>query len=60
VLGAGLAIWAWLSGPEWAMLAVPLHLSIDRGVFGNIFKPVALPFEPVPAPDQWRKAMGQV
>ena len=28
------------------MLAVPIHLSIDRGVFGNTLKPVELSFEP--------------
>jgi len=51
------ALWAWFSGPEWAMLAAPFHLSIDRGVFGNVFKPVALPFEPVPMPEEWSKLM---
>jgi hypothetical protein len=42
-----LALWAWLRGaPEWAMLAVPIHLCGDRGLFGNTYKPLALPFEP--------------
>ena len=27
------------------MLALPLHLAGDRGIFGNGFKPRALPFE---------------
>jgi len=27
------------------MLAIPLHLAGDRGIFGNGFKPVARPFE---------------
>lgn len=58
VVGAGVALWAWLGGPEWAMLAVPFHLSIDRGVFGNVFKPVALPFEPVPVPELWSQLLG--
>ena len=50
VVGAGVALWAWaIGGFEWAMLAVPFHLSLDRGVFGNVFKPLALPFEPVAA-----------
>jgi hypothetical protein len=57
VVGAGVALWAWFSGPEWAMLAAPFHLSIDRGVFGNVFKPVALPFEPVPVPEMWTELM---
>ena len=38
-------IWALLTGGlEWAMLAVPIHLSGDRGLFGNLFKPLAVPF----------------
>ena len=57
-LGVVIAAWMWMSGPEWAMLAAPLHLSIDRGVFGNVFKPVALPFEPVPVPEAWPELMG--
>lgn len=39
-------VWWQLSGWEWAMLAVPIHLSGDRGVFGNVFKPVDRAFEP--------------
>ena len=35
-----------IGGFEWAMLAIPIHLSGDRGVFGNVFKPASLPFEP--------------
>lgn len=39
-------LWALAAGRfEWAMLAAPIHLSIDRGLFGNSYKPVALPFE---------------
>jgi hypothetical protein len=59
VVGTGVAVWAWVAGPEWAMLAAPFHLSIDRGVFGNVFKPVALPFEPVPVPEVWPELMRQ-
>jgi hypothetical protein len=41
------AVWAFAAGgPEWAMLALPLHLAGDRGVFGNGFKLSAEPFEP--------------
>ena len=58
VVGIGLAAWAWIGGPEWAMLAAPFHLAVDRGVFGNIFKPVALPFEPVPVPEVWPELLG--
>ena len=43
-------LWAYaLGGFEWAMLAIPVHLSGDRGVFGNVFKPASLPFEPAHA-----------
>jgi hypothetical protein len=42
-----IAAWALLGGGfEWAMLAIPIHLSGDRGLFGNVFKPRSLPFEP--------------
>jgi hypothetical protein len=48
--GAALALWALAAGgPEWAMLAVPLHLAGDRGIFGNGFKPVDRPFEHAPS-----------
>src|SRR5262249_14299630 len=47
VAGSGVAVWAYLGGGlEWAMLAVPIHLSVDRGVFGNTLKPAELSFEP--------------
>jgi hypothetical protein len=48
VAGVCCAIW-WITagGPEWAMLALPIHLSGDRGLFGNTYKPTSLPFEPV-------------
>ena len=43
---AVIAAWALVGGGlEWAMLAIPLHLAGDRGIFGNGFKPPALPFE---------------
>jgi hypothetical protein len=47
---AAVALWAYAAGGfEWAMLAVPIHLSGDRGVFGNVYKPSTLSFEPVAA-----------
>jgi len=47
VAAAGVAVWAMATGvPEWAMLAVPIHLSGDRGLFGNFSKPVSQPFKP--------------
>jgi hypothetical protein len=43
-----IGIWAFFLGGqlEWAMLAFPIHLSGDRGIFGNVYKPLSLPFEP--------------
>lgn len=38
--------WARLVRPEWAMLVIPLHIGIDRGLFGNTLKPFSVPFEP--------------
>jgi len=47
---AVIAIWTLAAGgPEWAMLAIPIHLGGDRGLFGNTYKPVGLPFEPPPS-----------
>lgn len=46
-----IAVWTIATGKlEWAMLLIPAHLALDRGVFGNVYKPYALPFEPTPAP----------
>jgi hypothetical protein len=48
---AVVGLWALaVGGFEWAMLAVPIHLSGDRGLFGNTYKPVELPFEPAEVP----------
>jgi membrane-bound metal-dependent hydrolase YbcI (DUF457 family) len=45
-----LGLWWWQQGDvEWAMLALPLHLLGDRSLFGNTYKPAALPFEPEPS-----------
>ena len=42
------AIWWLVTGRlEWAMLAFPIHLSGDRSIFGNIYKPFGTSFEPV-------------
>jgi hypothetical protein len=40
------AVWALVAGPEWALLALPLHLFGDRAIFGNFMKPFGLSFEP--------------
>jgi len=45
-LGAAIALWALARGGlEWAMLALPLHLAGDRGLFGNGWKPADRTFE---------------
>jgi hypothetical protein len=49
--GAAVAgLWCLAVRPEWALLAIPLHLCGDRALFGNILKPFGLPFEPAPLP----------
>lgn len=39
-------LWCLWTGPEWALLAMPLHLCGDRALFGNFIKPFATFFEP--------------
>src|SRR3954454_24998235 len=39
-------VWMLLTGPEWALLALPIHLCGDRALFGNFLKPFGLSFEP--------------
>ncbi|CAL9643396.1 hypothetical protein RKD49_001246 [Streptomyces glaucescens] len=38
--------WAWFVEPEWALLALPIHLMGDRALFGNSLKPFGVAFEP--------------
>ncbi len=46
VVGA-IVIWWAITGPSWTMLALPIHMAIDRSVFGNFFKPIGgVSFEP--------------
>jgi uncharacterized membrane protein YfcA len=47
------AVWARFVRPEWAMLGIPLHIGVDRAVFGNMLKPFSVPFEPELHPT-WR------
>lgn len=47
-IAAGL--WCVLVTPEWALLAIPIHLCGDRALFGNCVKAFAVPFEPVTIP----------
>ncbi|MGI8806994.1 MAG: hypothetical protein ACR2KK_03970 [Acidimicrobiales bacterium] len=44
--GAIAAAWSVAIGPEWALLALPVHLFGDRSIFGNFLKPFGLSFEP--------------
>ncbi len=39
-------LWCLLVGPEWALLALPIHLMGDRALFGNMLKPFGVSFEP--------------
>jgi hypothetical protein len=43
-------LWVWLVGPEWALLALPIHLCGDRALFGNFLKPFNVTFEPTVHP----------
>jgi hypothetical protein len=38
-------LWCVLVRPEWAVLAVPLHLLGDRALLGNFAKPIGTKFE---------------
>jgi hypothetical protein len=48
-LAVAAVLWAALYRPEWAMLALPLHLAGDRGLLGNFKRPLGRPFEEVRA-----------
>ncbi|MFS8203756.1 hypothetical protein ACLVWQ_34425 [Streptomyces sp. CWNU-52B] len=56
--GVVAGLWALLVKPEWALLALPLHLLGDRALFGNSLKPFGVRFEPDPHPAyvdfEWR------
>lgn len=43
-------LWCVLVRPEWALLALVIHLCGDRALFGNFLKPFGLSFEPTPHP----------
>jgi hypothetical protein len=57
--GAVAAVWSKARGPEWALLAIPLHIGIDRGLFGNFMKPFSVAFEPEPHP-AWEQVRAQL
>ncbi len=41
-----IVVWCLWVTPEWALLALPLHLCGDRAIFGNFIKPFSTLFEP--------------
>ncbi|MGW4009847.1 hypothetical protein [Streptomyces sp. NPDC004763] len=43
--------WALFVRPEWALLALPIHLMGDRALFGNSLKPFGVAFEPETTPE---------
>ncbi len=49
--GVVAGLWWWLVGPEWALLALPLHLFGDRALFGTFPKSFGIGFEPSAHPD---------
>jgi hypothetical protein len=53
------AAWARVVRPEWAMLGIPLHIGLDRAVFGNMLKPFSVPFEPEPHP-VWQRVRDEL
>lgn len=54
------AVWARFVRPEWALLAIPLHLGGDRSLFGNFLKPFSVPFEPDRAHPAWARVREQL
>lgn len=48
--GAVAGLWCLFVRPEWALLALPIHLCGDRAIFGNFLKPFGLTFEPTTHP----------
>jgi uncharacterized membrane protein YvlD (DUF360 family) len=48
--GAVVGLWCLLVRPEWALLALPIHLFGDRAVFGNFLKPFGVSFQPATHP----------
>ncbi len=44
--GAVVALYCLVFGPSWSLLAIPIHLFGDRALFGNVFKPWGISFEP--------------
>ncbi len=53
------SLWARRQRPEWALLAIPLHIGIDRGLFGNFLRQFSVSFEPRPHP-VWHEVRAQL
>ncbi len=53
------ATWAKFRRPEWALLAIPLHIGVDRAFFGNFLKSFSVSFEPRPHP-VWERVRGEL
>lgn len=53
-------LWARFVRPEWALLAIPLHLGGDRSLFGNFLKPFSVPFEPDQTHPAWEQVKDQL
>lgn len=49
-------------GWQWAYLAVPVHLCLDRGMFNNYIKPFAFRFvaAPVPECEEFQSRLGRM
>jgi hypothetical protein len=61
VTGAAVAaLWSKLVRPEWALLAIPFHIGIDRSVFGNFLKPFSVPFEPEASHPAWERVKDEL
>jgi hypothetical protein len=53
-------LYALIHGPDWALMAIPIHLFGDRSIFGNIYKMPEVHFEPeVPHP-AWATVVDQI
>jgi hypothetical protein len=47
---AVLGVWSLAAGPQWAFLAIAIHLAGDRSIFGNSLKSFRVSFEPAVHP----------
>lgn len=45
--GLVVLVWTRMAGWHWELLALPIHLSVDRAIFNNYPKPFGIAFDPV-------------